>query len=55
MDPNPVNDGTGGDALQIDSYPDADFARLYGYKKTTDPASVKNRTGFINTVAGGPV
>ena len=55
LNPNPVNDGTGGDALQIDSYPDADFAGLYGYEKTTDPASVKSRTGFIITVAESPV
>ena len=55
MNPNPVNDGTGGDALQIDSYPDAGFAGLYGYEKTTDPASVKSRTGFIITVAESPV
>ena len=55
MNPNPINDSTGGDALQIDSYPDADFAGLYGYEKTTDPASVKSRTGFIITVAESSV
>jgi hypothetical protein len=55
LNPKPENDGTRGDALQIHSYPDADFAGLYGYEKTTDPTSVKSRTGFIITVAKSPV
>ena len=55
LNPKPENDGTRGDALQIDSYPDADFAGLYGYEKKMDPASVKSWTGFIITVAKSPV
>ena len=55
MNPKPENDGTRGDALQIDSYPDADFAGLCGYEKTMDPVSVKSWTGFIITVAESPV
>jgi hypothetical protein len=41
--------------LKIDSYPDADFAGLYGYAKITDSACVKSRTGFIITVSECPM
>lgn len=52
----PVCDQDGGaDVLQIDSYPDADFAGMYGHESPDDPASVKSRTGFIITVAKCPV
>lgn len=43
------------DILKIDSYPDADFAGMYGYEDNTDPASVKSRTGYVINVAGCPV
>ena len=41
--------------LQIDSYTNADFAGMYGHEKPDNPASVKNRTGFVITVAMCPV
>jgi hypothetical protein len=41
--------------LTIDAYPGADFARMYGYKKPTDPACAKNGTGFVIVFAGVPV
>ena len=44
-----------GDKLKIDSYPDADFAGLYGYEESTDPSSVKIRTGYVINVADCPV
>jgi hypothetical protein len=43
------------DSLKIDSYPDADFAGLYGHEKPTDPSCVKSRSGFVITVADCPV
>jgi hypothetical protein len=43
------------DKLQIDCYPDADFAGMYGHEDPTDPASVKSRTGYVITVANCPV
>ena len=47
---NPVCNSNGvADMLQIDNYPDADFAGMYGYEKPTDPASAKSRTGFTIT------
>ena len=41
--------------LKIDNYPDADFAGMYGYEKSTDPSCVKSRTGYTITVADCPV
>ena len=41
--------------LNIDAYPDADFAGLYGYKDNNDPVCVRSRTGFVITVANCPV
>ena len=41
--------------LNVDSYPDADFAGLYGHKKSTDPSCAKSRTGFLINVANCPV
>ncbi len=37
--------------LKVDAYPDADFARLYGHEKVTDPACAKSCTGFLLTVS----
>ena len=42
-------------SLKIDSYPDADFAELYGYAKITEPECVKRRMGFLITVSKCPV
>ena len=33
--------------LQIDCYPDADFAEMYKHEKTNDPACVKSRAGYV--------
>ena len=53
---NPICESDGvADVLQIDNYPDADFAGLYGYEEPTNPASTKSRTGFVITVAKCPV
>jgi hypothetical protein len=41
--------------LQIDAFPDADFAGLYGYAKITDSKCVKSRTGFLIEVSECPV
>jgi hypothetical protein len=43
------------DVCKIDAYPDADFARMYGHEKHTDPACAKGRTGFIITFVDCPV
>ncbi len=32
---------------KIDTYPDADFAGMYGHEEHTDPACAKSRIGFI--------
>lgn len=41
--------------LDINAYPDADFAGLYGFEKGSDPACVKSRTGFVILAANCPV
>jgi hypothetical protein len=43
------------DVCEIDAYPDADFAGMYGHEEYTDPACAKSRTGFIITFADCPV
>ncbi len=35
----------------IDAYPDADFAGMFGHKKPVDPSCVKSYTRFIITFA----
>mmetsp|Transcript_4163 Transcript_4163/g.6401 ORF Transcript_4163/g.6401 Transcript_4163/m.6401 type:complete len:708 (-) Transcript_4163:225-2348(-) len=45
---------TGG-LLNINAYPDADFAGLYGHENDTDPACVKSRTGFVILAANCPI
>ena len=42
-------------SLNIDAYPDADFAGLYGHENVTDPVCVRSRTGYIIAVANCPV
>ena len=46
---------TPSDDLNINVYPDADFAGLYGYEDSSDPVCVRSRTGFVITVANCPV
>jgi hypothetical protein len=41
--------------LNINAYPDSDFAGLYGYKDNNDPVCTRSRTGFVITVANCPV
>lgn len=41
--------------LEIDAYPDADFAGMWGHENVLDPSSVKSRTGFVINVANCPV
>ena len=41
--------------LNINAYPDADFAGLYGNNDNNDPACVRSHTGFVMTVANCPV
>jgi hypothetical protein len=41
--------------VQIDAYPDADFAGMYGHEEHTDPACTKSWTGFIITFGDCPV
>ena len=41
--------------LDVDAYPDADFAGMYGHEKPTDPACAKSRTGFVSMFAGVPI
>ena len=41
--------------LKVDAYPDADFAGLYGYEKSSDPTCTKSRTGFCITVSDCPL
>lgn len=42
--------------LNVDAYPDADFAGMYGHERPTDPACcAKSRSGFVIVFAGVPV
>jgi hypothetical protein len=41
--------------LDVDVYPDADFAGMYGHEKPTDPACAKSCSGFIILFAGVPI
>jgi len=41
--------------LDVDAYPDADFAGMYGHEKPTDPACAKSHSGFIILFAGVPI
>ncbi len=43
------------DLRTIDTYPDADFAGMYGHEKPTDPACAKSCSGFVIVFAGVPV
>ena len=38
--------------LNIDAYPDADFAGLWGHEDSSDPICVWSRTGFVINVSG---
>ncbi len=41
--------------LNIDAYPDADFAGMYGHENHCDPSCAKSRSGFVIVFAGVPV
>ena len=41
--------------MQIDCYVDADFAGLWNYEDSTDPTSVKSRSGYLFTLGGCPI
>jgi hypothetical protein len=43
------------DICNIDAYPDADFAGMYGHKKPVDPSCVKSCTGFVITFTNVPI
>ena len=43
------------DDMNVDAYPDADFAGLYGHKEYDDPTCVKSRTGYVITFANCPI
>ena len=41
--------------LNVDAYPDSDFAGLYGYEDIHDPVVTRSRTGYVINVADSPV
>ncbi len=41
--------------LNVDVYPDADFAGMYGYEKSNDHACAKSCSGFVILYAGVPI
>ncbi len=41
--------------LKIDSFPDANFAGMYGHEAMDDPVCVKCRTGYAIMVANCPI
>jgi len=41
--------------LDINAYPDSDFAGMYGHEKPTDPACAKSCLGFAILFAGVPI
>jgi hypothetical protein len=41
--------------LQVDCYPDADFAGLYNHEDSQDPHCVCSHTGYVILLAGCPV
>ena len=41
--------------LNIDAYPDSDFAGMYGYELPNDPSCTKSRTGYLVNLSGCPV
>jgi hypothetical protein len=41
--------------IDIDAYPDADFAGLYSYEDNNDPVCVRSPTGYVITVSGCPI
>lgn len=44
-----------GGMFNVNAFPDADFAGLYGHEHPADPACVKSRTGFVITIANCPI
>jgi hypothetical protein len=43
------------DEPQVDCYPDADFAGLYGHEDSQDPHCARSRTGYVILAFGCPV
>jgi hypothetical protein len=41
--------------INIDAYPDADFAGLYCHEDNNDPVCICSHTGYVITVAGCPI
>ncbi|KAL7475792.1 hypothetical protein ACHAW6_002775 [Cyclotella cf. meneghiniana] len=41
--------------VKVDAYANADFTRLYGHKKVTNPACAKSHSGFLFTVSDCPM
>jgi hypothetical protein len=41
--------------INIDAYPDVDFAGLYGHEDNNDPICVHSCTSYVITVAGCPI
>ena len=41
--------------LKIDSFPDVDFAGMYGHEAVDDPVCLKSRTGYEIMVANDPI
>ncbi len=41
--------------LDVDAYPDADFAGMYGHEKSTDPACANSHSGFVILFTGVPI
>ena len=41
--------------LNVEAFPDADFAELYNFEKSDDPTYAKSRTGFLINVSDFPV
>ena len=39
----------------IEGFPDADFAGLYGFEKSNNPTCTNSRTGFLINVSDCPV
>ena len=46
---------TPSDSPQVDCYPDADFAGLYGHESSQDPHCARSRTGYVITAFDCPV
>ena len=41
--------------MNVEAFPEANFAGLYSFEKSDDPAYTKSRTGFLINVSDCPV